>query len=169
MDIRNRNKGFSLIELIVTIAIMVLVTGASMSIYSWIRTHRIQEMSENVSDCLSELRTCTMTRSENFYLELEKTSDGDFVGVIYKDSSKYKTISISSSGHIYLRKSSVRYELKNSEKIRITYNKNGALDSIKFIRNDGTEVDTDSTIYLTHSNLAKTVKISKKTGKHYIE
>ena len=56
----HNNKGFSLIELVITIAIMAVVVGASVSIYSWIKSHRMQSFAENTNDVICSIRSNTL-------------------------------------------------------------------------------------------------------------
>lgn len=76
---RQMNKGFSLIELIVTIAIMAVVTSASVGIYSLIGNSNFKEAYKSVTDALSKTRTETVSKG------------GKYAMVMKYDSSKGKT------------------------------------------------------------------------------
>lgn len=178
MNLENRNKGFSLIELIVTIAIMALVTGASMSIYSWIKTHRVEEMVQNIDDCISELRTETLTKQGSYSLRIRKDGD-NYIGSFYKKEasgsySKYKDVTIGSVGIIrcfLVSPSAADHKVNGINCIEIMFDKSGSVSKFVYVKESGGSIAStaDGEIEVEYAGINRKVVLSKVTGKHYIE
>lgn len=180
MNKKNRNKGFSLIELIVTIAIMAIVTGAAMSIYSFIKTNRLRALSENVNDAVSDLRSTTLAKSGDYSLViLYDSSKKSYIAKLSKSVKKpdgsvsvktYKTDTIGTKGEIYCMDSAGnKYKLSDGYAINIRFNKaDGSFSSVNFSK-AGHTVNNVTDIYCEYAGKVKTVKLITLTGKHYIE
>lgn len=181
MNLKNKNKGFSLIELIVTIAIMAIVTGAAVSIYSFINTHRLEKLVGNTSDCLNDLRSYTMSKPNNYCLVIRKDGD-DYLGEIYYykgskwelDSSKL----IGSVGKLTVTISSGTDAISESRGLIMGYNKSGSLSYMKMVNLNGAVPDCiDYTgdplstfkIDYSYAGKGKKLTIASMTGKHYVE
>lgn len=119
MGNRKKNGGFSLIELIVTIAIMAIAIGLSASIYNLVKSSRITSMAERVNSSISDLRTTTLAKADNYRIiiykngekyiskiEKEKVSVDPITGSIITDWVEYKTTTISDYGSVYCYDSS---------------------------------------------------------------
>lgn len=179
MNKKNRNKGFTLIELIVTIAIMAIVTGATMSVYSFIKTNRLRALSENVNDVISDLRSATLAKSGNYSLTISyDSSKKSYIAQITKSETKpdgsvshimYKTKSIGTKGEIYCKDSGSEYKLSDGYSINIRFNKaDGSFSAVNFSKS-GHTVNNVTEIYVEYAGNVKTVKLITLTGKHYIE
>lgn len=180
MNKKNRNKGFSLIELIVTIAIMAIVTGAAMSVYSFIKTSRLRALSENVNDAISDLRSVTLAKSGDYSLfifydsskksyiarmtKYEKKADGSV------SNKQIKTINIGTKGEIYCMDSAgSKYKLSDGYSLHIKFDKaDGSFSSVNFSKL-GHTVNNLTDIYVEYAGKVKTIKLITLTGKHYIE
>lgn len=187
MDRENRNKGFSLIELIVTIAVMAVVTGATMSIYSWIRTHRLTSMAESMDSAIGDLRSVTLAKSGKYQLVIKQDS-GDYVAFLQKSDTTdalgnpiwntIDTTTIGSKGDIsfFDNISGTEYFVSSSSDIQIiiSFNKSdGSFSNIAWEDTStgvsGTNNIKDSEIAVTYAGKTKTVKLVQLTGKHYIK
>ena len=62
MNKKKKNRGFSLIEIIVTIAIMAVITAGAVSIYSLINSSKLKSMAGKVNDAISNVRSDTLTK-----------------------------------------------------------------------------------------------------------
>lgn len=82
--LNNDNKGFSLIELIVTMAIMVVFVAVAIISSSVIDTSRVQEVERGIDDFVGLARSKSMSVSaKHWYMELT-TKDGVYVTKLYK-------------------------------------------------------------------------------------
>lgn len=171
MNKKNRNKGFSLIEIIVTIAVMAIVTGATMSIYSWIKSHRIKNIAENISDAIGDVRTKTLSKGDSYELIIRKNASGKYETVI-SSSSGSETNDIGKVGTIYCVSDDglTKYEVGTDYEIHLAFSKSdGSFSTIKVKKSDGTLLDITNEIHIEYAGLSKNIKLKELTGKHYIE
>lgn len=180
MDNKKRNKGFSLIEVIVTIAIMAVVTGATISIYSWTRSAQLKETTNGINDAISELRSVTLSKNGRYRLWIynEAASKKNYV-VIQKYNlstsnwDEYSKKAIGKKPSVYCEDlSGNKYNIENNvsgNQIFIEFNKSdGSFVSAKCIAPSGTNIDIDE-IKVAFGDNTKEIKMIKLTGKHYIK
>lgn len=88
---KNKNAGFSLIELIVVIAVMVIVAGIGLSWVGRLSGYRARECASKVSSTLNGAKVKSLSKQQNTgdaYWELKKGSDGRYyVSVYYPEYS----------------------------------------------------------------------------------
>lgn len=88
---KNKNAGFSLIELIVVIAVMVIVAGIGISWISRLSGYRARECASKVASTLNGAKVKSLSKQQNTgdaYWELKKGSDGRYyVSVYYPEYS----------------------------------------------------------------------------------
>lgn len=181
----NKNKGFSLIELIVTIAILAIVTGSAVGIFSMLKRGYFNEAYKGTTSFLSELRSDTMSKSSELYGSIYKDADG-----YHSEISKVVTTPSPSGGATYtysvLSKKSLGKKAKiyaidkasgtkteitsSSDKIMIKYNRSNGVFKAKTYGSINTSTNTItgneiSGIYIEASGLQKTIKLIN-TGKY---
>lgn len=167
MNKKNRNKGFSLIEVIVVIALMAIVTGATMSIYSWIRTQRIEKLTENISDSINDLRTANRTKDGTYSLYIVKASDGFEASMDVNDVVCKKT-NLGSIGKIeVIDTSGNKKSIEGSTKLHLRFDK--STGKLVLMNIGGSGIDVNTEIYISYKDLSRKISISSLTGKHYIE
>lgn len=186
MNLKNKNKGFSLIEIIVTIAIMAIVTGAAVSIYSFINTHRIEKLAGNTADCLNDLRSDSMSKQKEYCLVIRRDDDDNYLGEIYYyDGAQWKENSeklIGSVGKLEVETGAGTVAVSAGQGLVIAYEKSGSLKCMKSVHLIGgansyisaalsPSVASVSSyrIKYKYANQNRTLTIADVTGKHYIE
>ena len=70
-----RNQGYSLVELIVVIAIMAVLTGTSVISVNMIGSFKAKECAKNIQSCINKTRVSTMGRN-SVVLHLYQGADG---------------------------------------------------------------------------------------------
>ena len=88
MDIRKDKRGFSLIELIITMAIMAVFAGAIIGGMSYINAGKTKKAAARLNNKISSIQTATMTKKGQTFLYIYRTSDGVYSTVV---SSKIDT------------------------------------------------------------------------------
>ncbi len=76
MDIRKDKRGFSLVELIITMAIMAIFAGAIIGAVGWINAGKTRKASAKLNNQISSIQTATMTQKGETYLYIYRTSKG---------------------------------------------------------------------------------------------
>lgn len=168
---KNRNRGFSLIEIIVTIAVMAIVIGATMSIYSWIKSHRIKNIAENISDAIGDVRTKTLSKEGSYELIIRKNTSGKYEAVISSTSGSETNV-IGNVGTISCTSDDglTEYKVGTDYEIHLAFNKSdGSFSTIKVKKSDGTLLNIKNEIHIEYAGLSKNIKLKELTGKHYIE
>lgn len=76
MDVRKDRRGFSLVELIITMAIMSLFAGALIGGLGYVNAGRSKKAATKLNNAISRIQTDTMTKKGETYLYLFQTSKG---------------------------------------------------------------------------------------------
>lgn len=177
---QNKNRGFSLIEILVTIAVLAIVSVASMSIYSWIKSHRFKSMVENVNDAISDTRSRTTTKEGSYELVISKNaSDGNFIAELYQNrgASNERIVekyTISKKGSIWCGdkadNGATTYKVEDGNNICIAFSKlDGSITKMVMETAGGNIVLDKGIINFNYDGLTRKIKMIELTGKHYIE
>lgn len=168
---KRNNKGFTMIEIIVTLAIMAIVTAGAISMFSWISRNKIRSMAGDVNTAIGDTRSRTLSKGGTFELIIKKESD-DYVAIIKnvttsgtttekKKISDYGTISVESG----------TYKVGSGCELHISFNKSdGSIKEMAVYSSETAKTcDFNGEILFEYSNLSKKIKLVKLTGKHYLE
>lgn len=101
-DFIKSNKGFSLVELIVVIAIMgILVGGMSLGL-SLAFSKDAHKCATAINDAIYEARMVSMTKAGDYTLELSKNATGEYIAQIIETGTGTveKEIALSNAGRI---------------------------------------------------------------------
>lgn len=83
---KNRNAGFSLIELVVVIAVMVIVAGIGVTWIGNLSGYRARECAGKIASSLTGAKVKSLSKQQNTgdaYWELKKGSDGKYYVTVY--------------------------------------------------------------------------------------
>lgn len=179
---KNR-KGFSLIEIIIVIAILGVLAGSSVAIFGHISYANTKKVVEEVDTALSRLRLDTMTtmsQEKPQYLYIYRLKDGYYMK-LYEDKLKTGTFDITASAtrlcgnNVTIKTDAGGLDVCSSSAtsyICIAYTKSGLFQIRQLV--GGTETggtgDKDKLESIEISgNGTYTIKLTNATGRHYIE
>lgn len=179
---KKNNKGFSLIELVVTLAVMAIITVVSISIYSWIHSAKIKSASKTIDSTISELRSLTLSRSDEWKMTVNKETNNYRI-VIYRGEiaggginwSEYDTYHVSKAVDIYC-KDAANQKIKIGESygggskanIEIRYKKSDGSFDILQCNKSGSENFKIKDIYFEYGNYERIIHLVELTGKHSV-
>ena len=173
----NNNAGFSLVELIVVVALLGVLMGATLITYYTISSHNINKAKGFIEDSLNECRSRAMTtqaKSWEVVLTEEKV-------VVYKTDSDDKVIDI--QGNKLPKNVSIQLQQSNSatiynieessyDEVRISFKKlSGEVGRVSIFANDvETKLYTADEgqycdIILNYRNRTKKIRLYYATGK----
>lgn len=165
-------RGFSMVELIVVIAIVGILAGASASLIGHIRAANTQKAVETVSDMLDRQRITSMSKQGTQYLYIYRLDDGYYMKALSDKLDMYQDGLLGTGGikicgdaiAVSMQKGSGSVETmqRKNQVIRIVFKKSGALN-----------MDADSGTTYDHIIFAGsrtyTIELYEATGKHAIQ
>lgn len=164
-NILHNNKGFTLIELIITLGILMIIATSAGIIISRISFADTIKATKSVASTMDKLRLETMTKAEKRYLYLYTYNDS-----LYMKISKEPTPSL-----VGLDSDSAE---KIGGKISVFYSENGGVEEvlgsgesilIEFVRSSGAFVSDYDSIRFEYGGKSSTLYFTKETGRYYIE
>lgn len=166
----NKNKGITLVELLLVIAIMSIITGITAVGISLIYSRDAEKCAKLIDTALEEVRMSSLSREGSFRLAVDGVNHILTVEALSSGTTEEKALPKKVEISVYAEGDSSKTEGKS---ITVEFDK--AAGKIKEIKIDGTTVGRDSyhTVRIsaeTKSNSKKaSVMLIKMTGKHYVE
>lgn len=157
---KNNNRGFSLVELIVVVAIGAILIGASILSIASISGTAAKQCARNIESILNKTRVTTMGKDTAVIKLYKDLSDGAYYYEVTVTNGKGEiTAETKKIGRSNLE---IRYST--------TFNNASKLDvsnpiKIEFDRSSGAENTDIGKIWVKHGSTEKTITIYKETGK----
>ncbi len=134
---KDDNRGFSLVELIIVIAIMAIVVGMLAGHLNYIGNSQARALANSIKTAVGQTRIQTMGKYET-YLHIYKGSDGRYYRETWKRSSA-DSWTHDKREMIGKNRPTVKYKTKDGTVTNIDGTSNGSL-LITFDRSNGKEV-----------------------------
>lgn len=185
---QNKNSGFSLIELVVVMAIMGVVALFSVEIYGNVNSADVEAAAGNTDSILSLLRARTITKANEFKLVLSENADGEFEVCLYENQ---KTTDASGNVIDVWKKTADGYNLGNKVTVKcvgengnefkledgnsfraICSKSNGSYKSAVALDSSGNLIsgtEKINKIVFKKGKHTETIRLVLPTGRHYIE
>lgn len=161
---KNNNRGFSLVELIVVVAIGAILIGASILSIASISGTAAKQCARNIESILNKTRVTTMGK-DSAAIELYKDgADGAYYYKVTVTNGKGETTAETKK----IGRSNL--EIRYSTNASTTFVDASKLDvsnpiKIEFDRSSGAEKTDIGKIWVKHGSTEKTITIYKETGK----
>lgn len=171
---KKNNKGFSMIELIIVIAILGILTGMSTLSINYLKLANTRSAAKKIDSTLSKLKIDTMSKNERPYLYVY--NDGGKYYMLYstKDTLSDAKVNSASGGtviggnavEIQVEKNDTMHTIGVDKSVRLGFKKgNGAFLPDK----DGEYCTKLKVKGKNNSKVEYTIILVKDTGKHYFE
>ncbi len=166
-----KNKGFSLVELMVVIAIMAVLTGLAGIGFGVVTGAKIKTASKEVKSALLDVRTTTMGKEGNYVAVLQDNGNKKMVSVGKLDEKgkflSSRDIELDSSIVITAQLSSGEKTLDASGLVFSFKKSSGSFDTCKNL--SGTDLGTCKSITMVRGGRTYVLKLAQATGKVSIE
>ena len=120
---KNKNAGFSLIELVVVIAVMVILAGIGLTWIGNLSGYRARECAGKVASSLTGAKVKSLSKQQNTgdaYWELKKGSDGKYYVTVYYPE-------YSGGGYTLVEETS---KVSKTSNLKVTYTDNGGTNEV---------------------------------------
>ncbi len=168
--VRN-NKGFSFVELIITIAVMGLLAGASVGFFSYIRFANTTKAVKAVEEAINKLQMNNMSKANAETLYIYKLSDGYYLrsgSAAAVTSAGGLSNFLSSSGQKIANSGITVSGSLSSSDVSVTGNTDGAVIKITYKRSgvfDSTTTKTNVDKLFIKGTSEHTIKLLAGSGK----
>ncbi len=166
------DKGYTLVELVAVIAIMVVMTGVLTLSLSIIYNEDAKRAVSLIDDELSEARMLSMSKSGNIVLIIDTDSVASKNKIVIKrDSDVYKTVSIDKDVLISSKLDGSTFTSAGTD-IEITFDKStGSVSSINSVTGTSlaNKICEITAVAQKGTKPEARVSLIVNTGRHYIE
>jgi len=164
----NKNKGFSLIEMIITIAILAIVTTGSLAISSRIKFADTMKAAKSVDYAMDKLRLETMSKDTKQYLYLYIIDNAIYMKVSSEAISSAAGLD-SNSGKKIANQMRVSYKITSVPVVPEETLTDTNYISISFERSTGAFYSNYEYIKFVYSNSTAILNCIQETGRHWVE
>ena len=163
---RNNNKGFSMVELIITIAIMAILTGSFVAAAGYLKYANAKSGAKKINTELSELRIESMSKMNTPYMYLYNIGGTTYMKVVAgENANKAKENGLldkntTKVGNAQVTVSCDGTKITDGNAVTITMDKSTGAFLLGPEKIEVASVDGKSSYV---------IKLVKTTGRHYIE
>lgn len=163
---KNDNKGFSMVELIITIAIMAILTGSFVGAAGYLKYANAKAGAKKINTELSELRIDSMSKMNTPYMYLYNIDGTTYMKVVTGDrADKAKENGLLDKNTTKIGNSQVTVSCDGT---KIT---DGQTVTITMDKSTGAFLSSPQKIEVASvdGKNSYVIKLVKSTGRHYIE
>ena len=160
------NQGFSIVELIIVIAIISILIGVGLGSISYTQGLRANSTAEKILSVIEECKTVAPSKYETSLI-IQINDSGDIEAIVQTQASKEDNI-VQESVTVGQSDTIVSFEKNNGG---VSLLEEESL-TIKFDRTTGafdTTTDYCEKIYIERGGVTKTITLEPKTGKVWVE
>ncbi len=173
MDFKKNQKGFSLIEMVVVVAIIALIAGVAIRITGYLSVANAEKTVQYLQKACNKLQAVSMSKMNKTYLYIYKASDGQYYYTFSTtDCDSYESSVMKKDGEpigkgmtIYSTvgpdASESDTEVTGSTFIKIAYKKDGTFDT--------TNTTCDKVKIVSKGNSTAKLLLVKASGKAIIK
>ncbi len=179
---KEKNRGFTFIELILIIAIASILSGAAIYSLQLIKSVNVKGCVNDISSMLNKVRLLSMTKKDKPNLYIYQYNGAYYLKQQYDDPDDPYDVELDESGTLLSNDDIEIIGIVYADPTNITQEVNStSYLTIKFKRSTG-EILADATdpflngnspgydcIRVTYKDMSYDIKFVKFTGKHYIE
>lgn len=181
---RKDNRGFSIVELIIVIAIMSIMLGVMVYSFSLVTGKEASQCAHNIGTAMDKAKNYAMAKSgsSDVYLLIRKDGNKGYIAEYYIPDGPISTSYHMAEGRSEkLGKKAVevkctvggsRVPLDDSNGIRIYYNRiTGAFKDAEIVSNDNTSISDTGACTQIEVKRGKTIRLTliQETGKYKLE
>ncbi len=158
-----KNSGFSLVELIVVVAVMAILTTLLSVTINVVFSQRVSSAASDTKSLLQAAQTVAMSK-DNCYVSIKTNADGDIEVASFSSTTKQLDAVIIEKGiSVTLTCDTTEYTVSGSDEFQIRYvRESGGFDTT--LKN-GTDIGYCVKITLTRGDKTEVLQLSKLTGK----
>lgn len=159
------NKGISLVEVIIVIAIIAIASSVTISLVGQMGFARTQKAAKTINITLDKLRMETMSKGISYHLYLYLV-EGDLYMNIQKESD---TVSLTKdNGEKLSADCKINYKRQGAEAKELEEGESSYID-ISFSKSSGAFTSDYEWISISNTKHRSFLQFVKETGKHWIE
>lgn len=160
---KKNNKGFSLVEMIIVIAIIAIVTSAAFFGFGYLSMADCKKCANRINSGLSTAKSKTMAEVDQMNMFLYRYNDDFYIkydtsDTITKDGDAEKIGNGSISITTYSVSGTTTVLQNGSEPVKVTIS-----------RKDGSYKTAPQSFLVSSGDVSKTVYLVTETGKHFVE
>lgn len=183
---RKDNKGFSMVELVIVIALMAVVGSVFAYSFSMVTGQESRQCANNISTVLDKAKNYSLTKSasSDAYVEISKGTDG-YIAVFYAPVSPINASAVAGSAdYVQLEKENIgkkavgitvtleggsSFEISETTKLRVYFNRvSGAFKEAVVVNGSSETKAYCSKIEIVRGRTYR-ITFYNPTGKHTLE